>query len=287
MCPCQALFTMFRVPNTYALAQKHSQDHGRRLNLICQPNTPRRLKPTCQPNTEHHDNKARGASERRQACDMDGLQCSRLKVPATTKIVPAGERPDPGASSHHRHDAGAPFGPAPCLKNNSWLWWVLAVRAAGSSCSISVSSKSVTLRCSWRQAFVVMLVFFPPLRRHAEPMRRFVVLRRRSSSALSRHTDSAKNCMACFRGCWIEMCCKKSSRVLAGPVPLVAWRPPAMVVPVVVTTVEIVPMKRTPSILLQTAGSIVCRICASCHVARPSVEGGLHQHGRNSLAEWE
>ena len=91
---------------------------------------------------------------------------------------------------------------------------------------------------------------FPPLRRHAEPMRRFVVLRRRSSSALSRHMDSAKNCMACSRGCWIEMCCKKSSRVLAGPVPLVAWRPPAIVV---VTTVEIVPMKRTPSILHQTA----------------------------------
>ena len=94
---------------------------------------------------------------------------------------------------------------------------------------------------------------FPPLRKHAEPMRRFVVLRRRSSSALSRPTDSAKNCMACFRGCWIEMCYKKSSRVLAGSVPLVAWHPPAMVVPVVVTTVEIVPMKRTPSILHKTA----------------------------------
>ena len=56
------------------------------------------------------------ASERRQACDMDGLQCSRLKVAAATKVVVAGERPDPGASSHHRiiasshhrHDAGAP-----------------------------------------------------------------------------------------------------------------------------------------------------------------------------------
>ena len=51
---------------------------------------------------------------------------------------------------------------------------------------------------------------FPPLRRHAEPMRRFVVLRRRSSTTSSRHTDSAKNCMACclmlcFRGCWIAM----------------------------------------------------------------------------------
>ena len=53
------------------------------------------------------------ASERRQACDMVGLQCSRLKVATATKVVVAGERPDPVhhriiASSHHRHDAGAP-----------------------------------------------------------------------------------------------------------------------------------------------------------------------------------
>ena len=39
-------------------------------------------------------------------------------------------------------------------------------------------------------------------------MRRFMVLRRRSSTASFRHTDSAKNCMArclmlCVRGCWI------------------------------------------------------------------------------------
>ena len=31
----------------------------RRLKPICQPNTTRRLKPICQPNTEHHDKKAR------------------------------------------------------------------------------------------------------------------------------------------------------------------------------------------------------------------------------------
>ena len=42
------------------------------------------------------------AGERRQACDMDGLQCSRLKVATATKVVVAGERPDRGASSHHR-----------------------------------------------------------------------------------------------------------------------------------------------------------------------------------------
>ena len=43
---------------------------------------------------------------------------------------------------------------------------------------------------------------FPPLHKHAEPTRRFVVMRRRSSSALSRH--SAKNCMACC----LMLCCK-------------------------------------------------------------------------------
>ena len=56
------------------------------------------------------------ASEGRQACDMDGLQCSRLKVAATTKIVAAGESPDPGASSHHRHDARRTFGPTLVLR---------------------------------------------------------------------------------------------------------------------------------------------------------------------------
>ena len=100
-------------------------------------------------------------------------------------------------------------------------------------------------------------------------MRRFVVLRSRSSTTSSRHLDSAKNCMACFRGCWIEMCCKKSSRVLAGPVPLVAWRPPAMVVPVVVNDRRDRADEAHPVHLASNGGSIVCRICASCHVARP------------------
>ena len=87
--------------------------------------------------------------------------------------------------------------------------------------------------------------------------------------------------MACFRGC-----CKKSSRVLAGPVALVAWRPPPMVVPVVVTTVEIVPVKLTPTILLRRRIHRVpnLRVMPRCAA---SVDGGLHQHGRISLAEWE
>ena len=45
-------------PTHVCSRSKHSQDHGRRLNPICQPNTPRRLNPICQPNSEHHDNKA-------------------------------------------------------------------------------------------------------------------------------------------------------------------------------------------------------------------------------------
>ena len=110
---------------------------------------------------------------------------------------------------------------------------------------------------------------FPPLRRHAESMRRFVVLRRRSSTTSSRHLDSAKNCMACFKGCWIEMCCKKSSRVLAGPVPLVAWRSPVIVVPVVVNDRRDRADEAHPVHLASNGGFIVCRICASCHVARP------------------
>ena len=60
------------------------------------------------------------ASERRQACDMDGLQCSRLKVATATKVVVAGERPDPGASSHHRIIGTM----------QAHLRWMLAVRAA-------------------------------------------------------------------------------------------------------------------------------------------------------------
>ena len=45
---------------------------------------------------------------------------------------------------------------------------------------------------------------------HTAPRDRFMVPRRRSSAASSRHTDSTKNCMACslmlcFRGCLIEM----------------------------------------------------------------------------------
>ena len=59
-------------PKHVCSRSKHSQDHGRRLNPICQPNTPRRLNPTCQPNTEHHDNKARArADEDKRATWME------------------------------------------------------------------------------------------------------------------------------------------------------------------------------------------------------------------------
>ena len=82
------------------------------------------------------------------------------------------------------------------------------------------------------------------------------------------------------------MCCKKSFRVLAGPALLVAWRPPAMVVPVVVTTVEIVPIKCTPSISFRRRIHRVpnLRVMPRCAA---SVEDGQNQDGRISLAEWE
>ena len=129
-----------------SLHPNHSRDHCR-LHVtypsihfhyaygdsIPSVNPPRRLKPICQPNTEHHDKKAR-ASERRQACDMEGLQCSRLGVATATKVVVAGERPDPGASSHHRIIGTMQAHLRSCtVPENNWCSgsrWVLAVRAA-------------------------------------------------------------------------------------------------------------------------------------------------------------
>ena len=136
-----------------SLHPNHSRDHCR-LHV----HTPkhslslrvRRLNPTCQPNTEQFQGKeshshlstqhametqshlttqhrvprqeSARASERRQPCEMNGLQCSRLKVDTATKVVMAGERPAPGASSHHHIIASSArcrrtFGPAPCLKS--------------------------------------------------------------------------------------------------------------------------------------------------------------------------
>ena len=91
-----------------------------------------------------------------------------------------------------------------------FFWWLFLFRL----CLIEEGAIEVLVAPSFRCDARV----FPPLRRHAEPMRRFVVLRRRSSSTLSRHTDSAKNCMAC---CWIEMCCKVLYHSLHGP--LQSW----------------------------------------------------------------
>ena len=251
MCPRQALFTIFRVLNTYALAPNT-------LKITVGDSIPS-ANPTPSTTTRKR------ASERRQACEMHGTSLRSLMLSFENLPLPprswwlergrtrAQHRSIDTMQAHLRScivpekqfmalvDAG---------RTRSWLFMF----------SISVSSKSVTLRCS--------------LRRHAEPMRRFVVLRCRSSTALSPHKDSEKNCMACFRGCWIEMCCRKSSRVLARLVPLV------------VTTVEIVPMKRTPSILHRRRIHRVpnLRVLPRCAA---SVEGGLHQHGRTSLAEWE
>ena len=165
---------------------KHSQDHGRRLN------------PICQPNTEHHDQKAR-ASERRQACEMNGtpLRSSMLSF-ENLLLLPRSWWLERGLTrAHHRiigtmqvhlrssgfrwvlsargaqiqeafcaFDSGSHRGARDdCLRNScardlGMLWRRRSVSSGGSSCSISVSSKSVTLRSSWRQAFVVMLVLF-------------------------------------------------------------------------------------------------------------------------------
>ena len=103
---------------------------------------------------------------------------------------------------------------------------------------------------------------FPPLRRHAEPMRRFVVMRRRSSSALSRHTDSAKNCMAC---CWIEMCCKVLYHSFRGAFHDELGQDGACHGHGRRDRAD----EAHPVHLASNGGSIVCRICASCHVARP------------------
>ena len=72
---------------------------------------------------------------------------------------------------------------------------------------------------------------FPPLRRHAEPMRRFVVLRR---VLLNRDV------------LWEIFSCSGRS---------------CMVIPVVVTTIEIVPMKRTPSISGTSTTCSTTRYC--------------------------
>ena len=59
----------------------------RSLNPICQPNTPRRLKPHLPTQQRAPRQQSARASERRQACDVDGLQCSRLNVATATKVV--------------------------------------------------------------------------------------------------------------------------------------------------------------------------------------------------------
>ena len=222
-------FTFIERTETQPHLSTQHRSNRRSLNPICQPNTPRRPKPICQPNTEHHDNKAR-ASERRQACDMDGLQCSRLKVATATKVVVAGDRPEPGASSHHRiigtmqahlrsrtvpEDNWCsgfrwclPYAQRRYTKRSACSTWEVAVEHV-------VAMEDEVRFFSWLFLFHLRLIeecdvevlvapsfrcddrAFPPLRRHAEPMRRFVVLRRKSSTTSSRHTDSAKNCMAC------------------------------------------------------------------------------------------
>ena len=119
-----------------SLHPNHSRDHCRlhvhipkhsrvrRLNPICQPNTEQfqgvsipSVNPTVNPTpsnskeTQSHLSTQQGASgtePRRRRQTHAHVKGSHSRVATTTKIVAAGEKPDSGASSHHRHDAGAP-----------------------------------------------------------------------------------------------------------------------------------------------------------------------------------
>ena len=113
MCPCQAWFTIFRVLNTYVLAQNT-------LKITVGDSIPSAMP------TQHRAPRQQSARarERRQACDMDGNSTSvfsaldgKLPLPPSSWWL---ERPDPGATSHHRHDLRS------CIvrENNSWLWWM-------------------------------------------------------------------------------------------------------------------------------------------------------------------
>ena len=206
-------------PKHVCSRSQHSQDHGRRLN------------PIYQPNTEHHDKNARvRANGDKRARWMElhlGLQCSRLKICFCRQDRGGGREAWPGASSQHRHDAGAPS-----VLHRVWKQLVLRVsvgacrtRSAETFCVFVLGShrgaRHDCLRNSCARDVgilsIVIVVFimekeirffcclflfhlrlieecdvevlvapsfrcdaraFPPLRRHAEPMRRFVVLRR-------------------------------------------------------------------------------------------------------------
>ena len=216
---------------------------------------------------------------------MDGLQRSLLKVATATKVVVAGERPDPGASSHHRHDAGAPSVGA-CRTRSADTRSILRVclrnscaRALGilSIVIVVVVMEDEVLFLRWLLLFHLRLIgecdvevlvapsfrcdarVFPPLHRHAESTRRFVVMRRRSSSALSRH--SAKNCLACC----LMLCCKVSYHSFRGAFHDELGQDGACHGHGRRDRAD----EAHPVHLASNGGSIVCRICASCHVARP------------------
>ena len=192
------------------------------------------------------------------------------------------------ASSHHRHDVGAPSVGA-CRTRSADTRSILRV-CLRNSCARALGIRSIVIvvvvvedevRFFWwfvmfhlrliEECDVEVLVapsfrcdarVFPPLRRHAEPMRRFVVMRRRSSSALSRHTDSVKNCMAC---CWTEMCCKVLYHSFRGAFHDELGQDGACHGHGRRDRAD-----EAHSVHLESnGGSIVCRICAPCHVARP------------------
>ena len=120
-------------PKHVCARSKYSQDHGRRLTPICQPNTPRRLNPICEPNTEHHDNSARvRADEHKRATWMETpLRSSVLSFESCHCHQDRGGWRSL-TRAHHRIIGTMQAHLRSCTvpENNSWLWWMLAVRAA-------------------------------------------------------------------------------------------------------------------------------------------------------------
>ena len=142
--------------------------------------------------------------------------------------------------------------------SSSSSWRMRSVSSGGSSCSTSVSSKSVTLRCS-RVALAASLGASSNVLVHVHDAGWVHVVLRH---IVSRH--SAKNCMACC----LMLCCKVLYHSFRGAFHDELGQDGAC---------HGHGRRRIHCVL----NLRVMPCCAA------SVEGGLHQHGRTSLAEWE
>ena len=149
MCPCQASFTIFRVLNTYALAQ-NTLNTATVGDSIPSVNPPRHGDSIPSVNPTPSTTTTKRACERTETNVWETPLRSSMLSFENLLLPPRSWWLDRGLTrAHHRSIDAMQAHLRSCIvpeKNNSWLWWMLAVRAAGSSCSISVSSKSVTLR---------------------------------------------------------------------------------------------------------------------------------------------